>query len=426
MVDTSQVSVENPSLATFLSAFVFYFVVSTAIFSVFCAVRRKKKHIYAPRTGAVLYCRRAEPVYESTSFSWIAATFRVDGDAIFRVAGPDAAMFMHSLRSGMQVFIAFAAIALPTLLAVDIYSRGEAQSLDRLTMSNIEDYDGRVWAHVVMFAAFSAIALHVTLGDLWYYIDIRKRHLQDPNYQRQLRANTVIVTGIPSLDNTEQALYEMFGSLPGGIMKITPCLSSPTMRRLVEMRKWHVDSIAYHCMEIVQLNNEICTLRASMPEAAETSTSAIIVFNSQKSAHEAARPPASVKWYQRALIAAYWPRFSDIDPTEVNWSGVNVGARLRRFYELVSRIFIFIIITLWIFPVVFISALSKVTQLSQLGPFKDISEWPTPLAGLIQGVFPPLILALLQWAVPSLFRGKSATVFMARFVLTSTIGMPAH
>ncbi|KAJ2883365.1 hypothetical protein IWW38_005552 [Coemansia aciculifera] len=198
-------------------------------------------------------------------------------------------------------------------------------------------------------------------------------------------------------------LSDMFGSLPGGIMKMTPCLSSPTMRRLVDMRKWHidalegdvcryllllhrrqkqknwlavkrpqvytklparlsilshlgflrgekVDSIAYHCKEIVQLNSEICSLRASMPEAAETSTSAIIVFNDQKSAHKAAMHSTSVKWYQRAGITAYWPRFCDIDPTEVNWNGVNVGARLRRFSEFVSRVFIFIIITLWIFP----------------------------------------------------------------------------
>ncbi|KAJ2631183.1 phosphate metabolism protein 7 [Coemansia sp. RSA 1694] len=211
------------------------------------------------------------------------------------------------------------------------------------------------------------IALYVTLGDIWYYIDIRKRHLQDPDYQCQLRANTVIVTGIPSSHNAEQLLGDMFGSLPGGIMKITPCLSSPAMRRLVDMRKWHptrlsilshtgilrgekVDSIEYHCKEIVRLNNDICSMRASMPEAAETSTSAIIVFNSQKSAHEAARPAASAKGRQLALIAAYWPRFSDLDPTEVNWSGINVGARLRRLYELVSRVFIFIVITLWIFP----------------------------------------------------------------------------
>ncbi|KAJ2506789.1 hypothetical protein IWW47_001410, partial [Coemansia sp. RSA 2052] len=79
----------------------------------------------------------------------------VDDDAIYRVAGPGAAMLMHRLRSSMQVFAAFATIALPTLLAVDIDKRGEAQSLDRLTMSNIVDYDGRFWAHIAMFAAFS-------------------------------------------------------------------------------------------------------------------------------------------------------------------------------------------------------------------------------------------------------------------------------
>ncbi|KAJ2244991.1 hypothetical protein GGI13_006011 [Coemansia sp. RSA 455] len=190
------------------------------------------------------------------------------------------------------------------------------------------------------------IALYVTLGDIWYYIGIRQRHLQDSDYQKELRANTVIVTGIPSSQSMDQILQDMFGSLPGGIAKISPCLSSPTIRQLVEMRKWHVSALESDvCRYLVRLYR-----RSSMPEAAETSTSAIVVFNSQQSAHEAARPTVSAKWYKRAVTTACWPRFSDIDPTEVNWSGVNVGARLRRLYEFVSRIFIFTIITLWIFP----------------------------------------------------------------------------
>ncbi|KAJ2488250.1 phosphate metabolism protein 7 [Coemansia sp. RSA 2320] len=398
-------------------------------------------------------------MYESTAFSWVAATYKVDSDEVFRVAGPDAAMFMRSLRSNTLVFLVYGAVALPVLLAVDVDSNGQAMSLERLTMSNIENIDGRVWAHIVMFALFPVVALYATLADIRYYIDIRKRYLQDPDYQQQLRANTVIMTGVPSSENVEEYLESKFGSFYGGVLKAIPCLSCPAARRLVEQRKWHVrtlesdvcryllkahrrrkqggwrsinrpfvhtntpaclyyfshfklmggdrvDAIEYHCRQIVQLNNEICMLRACKASVTEPSISAIVVFNSQQAAHEAVRPTNAAKWHKRATATAYWPRFNDIDPTEVNWNGVNVGARLRRLCEFVSRIFIFTIITLWIFPVVFISALSKLTQLSQLAPFKAISDWPTPLAGFVEGVFPPLILSFIQWGVPLVFRGQ--------------------
>ncbi|KAJ1939811.1 phosphate metabolism protein 7 [Linderina macrospora] len=78
--------------------------------------------------------------------------------------------------------------------------------------------------------------------------------------------------------------------------------------------------------------------------------------------------------------------------------------KTKRINKILSRLFVLAIIWLWIFPVVFISAVAKMDRLENFGPFKDISNWPTQLAGLVQGVFPPLILGVLQRFIPDIFR----------------------
>lgn len=155
MVDTSQVEVNNPSLAAFFSALIFYLVVGSVLFALFCYYRPKKIQIYAPRNMTTIYSRMADPLYEHSRFVWIAATIKINREKVYTIAGPDAAMFMHSLYSNIWLFVFFSVVAIPTLLGVDIYQRGTAKSLEVLTMSNIITLDNRVWAHVVLFIIFS-------------------------------------------------------------------------------------------------------------------------------------------------------------------------------------------------------------------------------------------------------------------------------
>ncbi|KAJ1957395.1 phosphate metabolism protein 7 [Linderina pennispora] len=164
-----------------------------------------------------------------------------------------------------------------------------------------------------------------------------------------------------------------------------------------------VDAISYHCNRITELNREICGLRTHLAMDQRPSA-ALIVFNRQEAAHEACKSSLETQWFRRGLPPTYWPRFSDIDPGEINWPGLTVPMRAKRINKVLSRAFVLGVISVWIFPVVFISAVAKMDRLENFGPFKDISNWPTQLAGLVQGVFPPLILGILQRMIPGLFR----------------------
>ncbi|KAJ1957394.1 hypothetical protein EC988_000854 [Linderina pennispora] len=92
-----------------------------------------------------------DPFIETSRFTWAKQTYKVKEDAVYRVAGPDAAMFMRNLKSTAVMFFGFAVLAIGVLIANDEDRGGLMQSLEKLTMSNISNKDSRMWAHVVLF-----------------------------------------------------------------------------------------------------------------------------------------------------------------------------------------------------------------------------------------------------------------------------------
>ncbi len=52
------------------------------------------------------------------------------------------------------------------------------------------------------------------------WVQIRQRHLVDPEHSRLAQANTVLITGIDKNYLDEVRLTELFGHLPGGVQKV--------------------------------------------------------------------------------------------------------------------------------------------------------------------------------------------------------------
>jgi hypothetical protein len=53
-----------------------------------------------------------------------------------------------------------------------------------------------------------------------HFIVIRQQHLINTVHAKSVQANTLLVTGIPSKYLSEEALYNLFRDLPGGVKKI--------------------------------------------------------------------------------------------------------------------------------------------------------------------------------------------------------------
>ncbi|OAX78765.1 hypothetical protein ACJ72_06924 [Emergomyces africanus] len=159
-----------------------------------------------------------------------------------------------------------------------------------------------------------------------------------------------------------------------------------------------VDKI-YHCrQEVARLNLEI-EVDQQNPEKFPLMNSAFVQFNHQVAAHMACQ---SVSHHIPKQMA---PRLVEISPDDVIWDNMSI-----KWWERYLRTFgVFIIVSAmvigWAFPVAFTGLLSQLAYLEGKFPWlRWISSMPDWLISAIQGILPPLFLAILMAILPLILR----------------------
>lgn len=159
-----------------------------------------------------------------------------------------------------------------------------------------------------------------------------------------------------------------------------------------------VDKI-YHCRkELARLNLEI-EIDQQHPEKFPLMNSAFVQFNHQVAAHMACQSVAHHLPQQMA------PRLVEISPDDVIWDNMSI-----KWWERYLRTFgVIVIVTAmvigWAFPVAFTGLLSQLSYLEgQFVFLRWLSKLPQWLLSAIQGVLPPLFLAILMALLPLILR----------------------
>ncbi|CBX98851.1 hypothetical protein IAQ61_007531 [Plenodomus lingam] len=171
-----------------------------------------------------------------------------------------------------------------------------------------------------------------------------------------------------------------------------------------------VDTIYYCRKELARLNVEIADDQAH-PERFPLMNSAFIQFNHQVAAHMACQ---SVSHHIPRQMA---PRTVEVNPAYVLWDNLSM-----KWWERYLRMFAVIVIIValvifWGIPVSFTGALSQVQTLTEQLPWLAwINKLPEWLISFIQGVLPPLFLAILFAVLPITLR------FLAGMTGTTTSG----
>lgn len=171
-----------------------------------------------------------------------------------------------------------------------------------------------------------------------------------------------------------------------------------------------VDTI-YHCRkELARLNVEIAEDQAH-PERFPLMNSAFIQFNHQVAAHMACQS------LSHHVPRQMDPRTVEVNPNHVLWDNLTMKwwERYLRLFGVITLIVGLIIF--WGIPVSFTGALSQISTLTDELPWLGFLEkLPTWLISFIQGVLPPLLLAVLFAVLPILLR------FLAGVTGTTTSG----
>ncbi|KAF3010048.1 hypothetical protein E8E13_011522 [Curvularia kusanoi] len=171
-----------------------------------------------------------------------------------------------------------------------------------------------------------------------------------------------------------------------------------------------VDTI-YHCRkELARLNAEIDEDQAH-PERYPLMNSAFIQFNHQVAAHMACQS------LSHHVPRQMNPRTVEVNPNHVLWDNLTMKwwERYLRMFGVI--VLIAALIVFWGIPVSFTGALSQVSELTKQLPFLNfLNDQPDWLLSFIQGVLPPLFLAILFAVLPLILR------FLAGVTGTTTSG----
>jgi calcium permeable stress-gated cation channel len=127
--------------------------------------------------------------------------------------------------------------------------------------------------------------------------------------------------------------------------------------------------------------------------------SAFVLFNEQVAAHLAVQALAHHEPYAMAK------RYIGVAPGDVIWGNLGLDPREMRIRSVISYAITLGLIILWSFPVAFIGAISNVSSLCTTYHWLSwLCQIPDTVVGLIQGVLPTLLLAILMMLLPIVLR----------------------
>ncbi|KAF9910060.1 hypothetical protein EC991_007391 [Linnemannia zychae] len=162
-----------------------------------------------------------------------------------------------------------------------------------------------------------------------------------------------------------------------------------------------VDSVSTYRQELAGLNSSIVTRQqagiAAMHENEDENKlgAAFIQFNSQLGAHLAAQAVI----HRKTLTMQ--PRHLEVHPKDVVWENLGYSLKQRNIRRVIAAVLGFLLIALWTIPVAFVASVAKLDAIVRFAPFlKGVYSLPKVALGIIQGILPPVGLAVLMMVLP--------------------------
>lgn len=169
-----------------------------------------------------------------------------------------------------------------------------------------------------------------------------------------------------------------------------------------------VDTIYYCRREIARLNVEI-EHDQQEPGKYPLMSSAFIQFNHQVAAHMACQ---SLSHHVPQYMS---PRHIEVSPDDVVWDNMKISWWQRYLRIFGVTVAVGGLIVGWAFPVALVGLISQIDYLTEVVPWLSwINNLPNSVVGLIQGILPPVGLAILMALLPIILRGKSFDYILSK------------
>ncbi|KAF9586186.1 hypothetical protein BGW38_008811 [Lunasporangiospora selenospora] len=425
----------DASVGAFTSALIFNGLVGAGIFIAFGIVRHWNKKIYQPRTYLVPENVQS-PELPRGPFSWITASFTVSDTILLDRVGLDAYMYLRFLRMSAILFLGFTLVGLPILLPVNLVNGEGGGGLTDFTIGNVLQ-SWRLWFHLLLTIFFCGATVYMLWREMLEYTRRRHAYLLSEAHSKTPQSTTILVSAIPQGLDNEEALCDIFDRFPGGVKKVWVnrhpkkleeiCKERDEITLKLENAEYNyirsaygkkskgneagqperpigrtsaipfmgpkVDLIEFYSERLSKLNKEIDEMRGS--KTSSTLKSAFIQFHTQFAAHSAVQTVVHPTPFKMS------PIFAEISPLDVVWDNMGLDTVIKKGRKLISLSAATALVIFWTIPVVFVSSIANISSLVKIFSFLSfLQDLPPSIVGIIQGILPPLFLAILMALLP--------------------------
>ncbi|KAF9421637.1 hypothetical protein BGZ94_008798 [Podila epigama] len=162
-----------------------------------------------------------------------------------------------------------------------------------------------------------------------------------------------------------------------------------------------IDSIQSYRSELSNINSSIQARQQAGMTAMHANqdegkmSAAFIQFNHQLGAHLAAQAVVHPKTLTMS------PRHLEVHPKDVLWDNLGHSLKQRTLRRMLATVLAFLLIALWTIPVTFVASVAKLDAIVRFAPFlSGVYNLPKAVVGIIQGLLPPIGLAILMMLLP--------------------------
>jgi hypothetical protein len=451
----------SSSLSAMVSTLVPCIVVAAVLVGAFFLLRAKQKRLYAPRTyhdalldeyvlqyyhypiNADIYHREKTPSAGQSFLGWTKKFMHLSDEYVLNHHSLDAYLYMRFLKVLTLMAFVGAIITWPVLFPVNATGGGGQSGLDILSFSNINN-EVRYFAHALMAWVFFGWVLFLIGREMLYLVKVRQAYLLSTWNASRISQRTVLFTDVPEKDLSLERLHSMFPEVAQiwlvpdvedleddveELEKTVPKLETSEIKYMAAVTKQQqkksseknsidkalrpthrlkplighkVDSIGYYRNQIKDLLPKIHSAQQSHLAGKEKLASAVFIeFNTMAAAE------AAFNDNQHRRPTSFSSRQMGVLPDEVIWKNLNMGSKNRMIRHFLATIAISALIIFWAIPVAIVGIISNINYLTENVPFLAwIDSIPPVILGVVTGLLPTILLAVLMALVPIICRCK--------------------
>ncbi|KAI9894887.1 MAG: hypothetical protein M1814_000107 [Vezdaea aestivalis] len=458
----------TPSVSGLLSTLIPVGLTAIVVLTLFLLFRTRFKRVYAPRTFVGgLRSQERSPALPSGFGNWFKDFLTIPDTYILNHHSLDAYLFLRYLKMASAMAFVGCCITWPVLFPVHATGGGGKQQLELLQMSNIsQNQKNRYYANCFTSWVYFGFILYMIYRESIYFINIRQAYLLSPLYANRLSSRTVLFTSVPEPYLNEAKLRQMLGKKVRNVWLVSDTKEIEELVKERDKVAMKLEAAETKLIKVANANHVKATKKNKAPardaeqghgdiDGASGSIASQFIKPKQRPSHRLkfliGKKVDTIDWSraelqtlipkveaqqnslragqgkfvnsvfvefesQAAAQSAFQtvahhiplhmaPRYVGVSPGEVIWSNLRI-----KWWELITRkmattAFITVMIIFWAVPVAFVASISNIDSLIGILPFlKFINSIPSAIRGVVTGLLPVVLMAVLIALVPVIMR----------------------